>query len=54
MRISSSFVEPAELELEVDQPDADAEEEAGQEVVDPQRQRHDVVEILRSWPSRRR
>ncbi len=46
--------QPAELELEVDQLDADAEEQAGQEVVDPQRQVQDLVEVLVASPSRRR
>src|SRR5215475_2240866 len=45
------LVEAAELELEVDQPEADAEEQAGEEVVDAQRQRHDVVDVLRVGPA---
>ena len=49
-----AFIEPAALDLEVDQLDADAHEQAGEEVVDADGQRHDVVEFLRAWPSRRR
>ena len=51
MRISSLLVEPAELELEIDQPDADAEEQAGQEIVDPERHLHDLVEVLGARPA---
>ncbi len=46
--------QPAELELEIDQGDPDAEEQAGQEVVDPQGQCDDVVHVLRCRPSRTR
>src|SRR5205823_3996213 len=43
-------VEPAEFELEIDEPDVDAEKKSRQEVVDPQRDLHDLVEILRAGP----
>jgi hypothetical protein len=43
--------EAAELDLEIDQLDAAAEEQAEQEVVDPQGESHDVVEILRRRPA---
>jgi len=45
--------EPAELAFEIDEPDADAEEQPGQKVVDAQRQRHDVVDLLRRRPAER-
>src|ERR1043166_8612841 len=45
--------QPAALHLEVDQPDADAEEEARQEVVDADGERHDVVDLLRRRPAER-
>src|SRR5436853_2088741 len=35
-------VEPAEFQLEIDQSDVDAEKQPGQEVVDPQRDLHDL------------
>src|SRR3954466_12003190 len=44
------LIEPPELDLEVDQRDPDAEQQAGEEVVDTQRQRDDVVEILGGGP----
>src|SRR5262249_49660654 len=43
--------QPAGLHLEVDETDADAEEEAGEEVVDADGERHDVVDLLRSGPA---
>ena len=49
-----AFPEPAALDLEVDELDADAEEQAGEEVVDADGERHDVVDLLRASPSRRR
>src|SRR6185369_13550753 len=45
------FPQPAGLRLEVDEADADAEEDAGEEVVDADRQRHDVVDLLRRRPA---
>ena len=45
------LVEAAELDLEIDQRDADAEEQAGEEIVDPQGQRDDVVEVLGRRPA---
>src|SRR5262245_25314641 len=38
--------EAAELDLEVDEADADPGEEAGEEIVDPERQGHDLVDLL--------
>src|SRR5262245_35165527 len=38
---------PAELDLEVDQTDADPQEKADQEIVDAQDQRHDLVKLAR-------
>src|SRR5712692_3007987 len=43
--------QPAGLHLEVDQTDADAEEQAGQEVIDADGERHDVVDLLRRRPA---
>src|SRR5581483_8043260 len=45
------FPKPSGLHLEVDEPDADAEEQAGQKVVDADRQRHDVVDLLGRSPA---
>ena len=45
------FPQPAALHLEVDETDADAEEEPGKEVVDPDGERHDVVDLLRRGPA---
>src|SRR5204862_94469 len=45
-------IEAAELELEVDEADADPEEEAGQEVVDPERNLHDLVEVVGAGPAK--
>src|SRR5437763_812648 len=45
------LVEPAELDLEIDEADLHAKEEAGQEVVDPERHLHHVVEILGRRPA---
>src|SRR6266853_3708904 len=44
-------VKPAEFQLEIDQADVDAEKQPGQEVVDPQRDLHDFVEILGAGPA---
>src|SRR6267154_1192730 len=44
-------VKPAELQLEIDQADVDAEKQPGQEVVDPQRDLHDLIEILGAGPA---
>src|SRR5690554_409323 len=40
-----AFIEPADLDLEIHQLDADAHEQAGQEVVDADGEAHDVVEL---------
>src|SRR5579862_1999686 len=45
-------IEPAEFELEVDEPDADAEEQAREEIVDAERHLHDLVEILGRGPAK--
>src|SRR5216684_6010860 len=45
------FPQPAAFHLEIDQPDADPEEEAGQEIVDPDGERHDVVDLLGRRPA---
>src|SRR5580704_19231944 len=47
------FPQPAGFHLEIDQTDADAEEQAGQEVVDADSERHDVVDLLRRRPAER-
>src|SRR5947207_111389 len=44
-------VKPAEFQLEIDEADVDAEKQPGQEVVDPQRDLHDLVEILGAGPA---
>src|SRR5438309_2513957 len=44
-------VKPAELQLEIDEADIDAEKQPGQEVVDPERDLHDLVEILGAGPA---
>src|SRR5712692_378094 len=43
-------IEPAEFQLEIDQPDIDPEKQPGQEIVDPQRDLHDLVEIAGARP----
>src|SRR3990170_5015180 len=43
--------EPAELAFEVDESYADAEKEAREEVVDAERERHDVVDLLGRRPA---
>src|SRR5262249_17661160 len=43
----------SELDLEIDEPDADAEEKAGQEVVDPESKGHHLVDLLRRRPAER-
>ena len=48
--VSPSHRRPG-FDLEIDQSDADAKKEPGQEVVDPDRQRHDVVDLLRRGPA---
>src|SRR6185312_9870141 len=45
------FPQAAGFHLEIDQADADAEEKAGEEIVDADRQRHDVVDFLRRGPA---
>src|ERR1700722_1165748 len=46
-------VEPAELEPEIDEPDSHAEKKAAEEIVDPQRNLHDLVEVLGARPGKR-
>ena len=46
-----AFPQPAALDLEIDELDAGAEEEAGEEVVDADGERHDVVDLLRACPA---
>ena len=53
IRIDLAFPEAAAFHLEVDEADADAEEQAGQKVVDADRQRHDVVDLLGAGPAER-
>ena len=48
-----AVVDPADLDLEVDEPDADAEEHAREKVVDPERQRDHVVDVLLARPVER-
>jgi hypothetical protein len=43
--------DPADLDAEIGQPDAHAQHHARQEVVHPQRQRHDVVQVLLVGPA---
>ena len=47
------FPQPAGFHLEVDQADADAEEKPGEEIVDADGERHDVVDLLRRRPAER-
>src|ERR1700712_2588737 len=47
------FEQAAAFHLEIDQTDADAEEETGEEVVDADGERHDVVDFLRRCPAER-
>src|SRR6478735_6791800 len=49
-----AFVQAAGFHLEVDQPDADAQENARQEVVDADGERHDVVDLLWRCPAESR
>src|SRR5882724_2506362 len=48
------FEQASAFHLEIDQPDPDAQEEAGQEIVDADGERHDVVDLLRRRPAERR
>src|SRR5690606_18116754 len=43
--------QPAELDLEVYKADADAKEETDEKVVDPQRELHDFVDLVRRRPA---
>src|SRR4051794_18406148 len=45
--------QPAAFHLEINQPDADAEKQPGEEIVDADGQRHDVVDLLRRGPAER-
>src|SRR6266699_480720 len=47
------FPQPAAFHLEIDEPYADTEEEPGQEIVDPDGERHDVVDLLGCRPAER-
>ena len=47
------FPQPAAFHLEIDQTDADAEKQARQEIIDPDRERHDVVDLRRRRPAER-
>ena len=48
------FPQPPGLHLEVDETDADAQEQPGEEIIDADRERHDVVDLLRRRPAERR
>ena len=43
--------EPAAFDLEIDEADADAEEQASKEIIDANGQSHDVVDFLRRRPA---
>src|SRR6185312_12206509 len=43
--------QPSALHLEVDEADADAQKQAGEEIVDADGERHDVVDLLRRRPA---
>src|SRR5262249_42320001 len=43
--------QPAGLHLEIDKADTDAEKQAGQEIIDADGERHDVVDLLRGGPA---
>ena len=47
------LIQPAKLDLEIDQRDADAEEQTGEEIVDAQGEGDHVVHILRRRPAER-
>src|SRR6266508_1852618 len=47
------FPQPPAFHLEIDQPDADPEKKSREEVVDPDGERHDVVDLLRRRPAER-
>src|SRR5229473_2357239 len=47
------FPQPPAFHLEIDEPYADTEEEPGQEIVDPDGERHDVVDLLGRRPAER-
>src|SRR5690554_873789 len=47
-----AFIEAAAFDLEINQLDADAHEQAGEEVVDADGQAHDVVEFSRGCPAK--
>ncbi len=53
MRICSLSHRRPNSDLEVDEADADAEEEADEEVIDAQRELHDLVDLLRRGPTER-
>src|ERR1700724_3125753 len=45
--------QPAAFHLEIDQADADAQKQPGEEIVDADGERHDVVDLLRRRPAER-
>src|SRR5450631_3844601 len=45
------FEQSPAFHLEIDQTDADAQKQTGEEVIDADRQRHDVVDLLRGRPA---
>src|ERR1700760_577111 len=45
--------QPSAFHLEIDQADADPEKQAGEEIVDADGERHDVVDLLRRRPAER-
>src|SRR5579872_569145 len=47
------FKQTAAFHLEIDQANADAQEQPGEEVIDADRERHDVVDFLRRRPAER-
>src|SRR3954453_23557795 len=47
------FEQAAAFHLEIDEADADAQKQAGQEVVDADGERHDVIDFLRRGPAER-
>ncbi len=53
IRIIFVFEQAPAFHLEVDQTDADAEKQPGEEVVDADGERHDVVDFLRRGPAER-
>src|SRR5258708_3995625 len=48
------FPQPAALHLEIDEANADTEKQAGEEIIDPHGECHDVVNLLRRCPAESR